>query len=178
MGANPIPALLFLEVSMEKEIWKPLIYRGEDFSDLFDVSNYGNIRNKITGKYRKPQMNHEGYLYCLISRGRKRKVAVKIHRAVAENFVYGDKSLCIDHVDGNRRNNFASNLEFVTVGENNLRAYKSGQTSTPKLSSDDIAVARKMRENGDTYQAIANRFHVHSSTAQRAIKRESYRWLE
>lgn len=163
---------------MEKEIWKPLIYRGEDFTDLFEVSSAGNIRNKTTGRLRKVQENHEGYLYCLISRGRKRKVAVKIHRAVAENFVPGDKSLCIDHVDGNKKNNRASNLEFVTTCENNLRAYKSGQTATPKLTKEDIAIAKQLRKDGKSYQEIANCFGVNNSTVQRAIKGESYRWLE
>lgn len=161
-----------------EEIWKPLIYRGEDFSDLFEVSNQGNIRNIRTGLFRKAQLNHEGYLYCLISRGRKRKVAVKIHRAVAESFVKGDKTLSIDHIDGNKTNNSASNLEFVTICENNRRAYKCGQTATPKLTKGDVALAKQLRENGKSYQEIADYFGINNSTAQRAIKGESYRWLE
>ena len=127
------------------ELWKPLIYHGEDFSDLFEVANTGKIRNKNTGKERLLSSNHEGYLYCVISRGRHRKVAVKVHRAVAENFVNGDNSLSIDHKDGDKHNNYSNNLEFVSARENNHRAIKNGLHNPFKFTKEEIETMKAMR---------------------------------
>jgi DNA-binding CsgD family transcriptional regulator len=157
------------------EIWKPLVYRGEDFGDTFEVSNKGKIRNHKTGLIRKMHTNHEGYLYCVISRGRKRKVAVKAHRAVAENFVSGDKTLVVDHIDGNKLNNNADNLEFVTYKENNNRAARMGLMPYYRFSLQDIQDIKIMRNNGITITEIARRYNVSRETVGRMLRGESYR---
>lgn len=62
---------------------------------------------------------------AVISRGRKRKIAIKIHRAVCENFVDGfHEGLIINHKDGNKRNNHSENLEWATPSENQIHAVK------------------------------------------------------
>lgn len=156
------------------EIWKPLIYRGEDFSDLFEVSNNGRIRNKNTGKDRKLLVNHQGYLYCLISRGRHHKVAVKAHRAVAENFVEGDKNLCIDHIDGNKLNNVYTNLEFVTYRENNNRAIKN-QLYTPfKFTKNDVATMKRLVSLGEPISQVARMYSTHRNTVWKIVTEQSY----
>ena len=35
---------------MENEIWKDLKYRGINFGDSFEISNFGRVRNKNTNK--------------------------------------------------------------------------------------------------------------------------------
>ena len=45
---------------MEKEIWKPLTYHGENFGDTYEISNTGKLRNKITGIERKQSFNKKG----------------------------------------------------------------------------------------------------------------------
>ena len=50
-----------------------------------------------------------------------------IHRLVGEAFVNNPKNKpYIDHLDGNKLNNRADNLEYVTMAENNQRAYDTG----------------------------------------------------
>lgn len=50
-----------------------------------------------------------------------------VHRLVAMAFVKGMVSgKEVNHIDGNKRNNAASNLEWVTKSENQLHAYKIG----------------------------------------------------
>ena len=156
------------------ELWKPLIYRGEDFGDLFEVSNTGKIRNKETGKERSLNSNHEGYLYCVISRGRHRKVAVKAHRAVAENFVDGDKSLSIDHKDGNKHNNNSDNLEFVSKRENNHRAIKNGLYNPFKFTKEETETMKTMRNDGMRISDIARAFDTHRNTVWKILTNQSY----
>lgn len=158
-----------------EEKWKPLIYRGEDFSDLFEVSNTGKIKNKKTGKERTLLVNHQGYLYCLISRGRKRKVAVKVHRAVAENFIDGEKTLCIDHIDGNKLNNRSDNLEFVTTKENNNRAINKGLFDPFKFSRKDVEEMKKLIEQKVSISEVARRFETHRNTVWKIITGQSYK---
>lgn len=111
---------------MTKEIWKPLFYRGIDYSDSYMISNHGRLKNYKTGTIRKQSINREGYYFCVLSKGRKFKQLIKIHRAVAENFVDGDHGLVINHKDGNKLNNYYENLEFVTYKENTEHAKRNG----------------------------------------------------
>lgn len=154
---------------MENEIWRPLVYRGEDFGDTYEVSNYGKIRNKITGKNRKLSLNKQGYYYCVISRGRKRKLFIKVHRAVAENFVNGDKNLAINHKDCNKTNNYFENLEFCTIAENNKHAREHGlvkyqigsECHNAKLKDEEVRKIRDMYKTGMyTQKEIADMFNI------------------
>lgn len=54
---------------MENEIWKPLIYNGQDLSNRIEVSNFGRLRNSNTKHIYKLCKNHQGYLGVSISLG-------------------------------------------------------------------------------------------------------------
>ena len=50
-----------------------------------------------------------------------------VHRLVADTFYDGDHSeLQVNHIDGNKTNNFIANLEFVTGSANVKHAYDTG----------------------------------------------------
>lgn len=169
---------------MQEKVWKPLVYRDVNYGDTFEVSNYGEIRNHITGKKRKLSLNKQGYLYCVISRGRKKKIFIKAHRAVAENFVEGDKKLVINHKDCNKTNNYFENLEFVTVYENNLHArennlvtYQHGcENHNSKFCNEDILKIRSLFENEKLkIKDIAEIFNTDSGVISRIVRRKSYK---
>ena len=114
--------------------WKPLTYHGEYFGNTHEISDTGLLRNSITKKELRQNANKEGYLTTVISRGRKRKIAVKIHRAVAENFLAKQEGKnIINHKDGNKKNNNILNLEWCTSRENMLHAYGNGLIKNRRL---------------------------------------------
>ena len=126
-------------------------------------------------------------MHCVISRGRSRKIAVKIHRAVAENFIGGDKSLTINHKDCDKTNNYYENLEFVTQAENNFHARKNGlinyrygcDNHNSKFTPDDIRKIRKIF-NGKRYKTkeIAEMFNTDISVISRIVNKKTYKNIE
>lgn len=93
------------------ENWKVI----NDFPN-YEISNFGNIRNKT--KLLKIVPNKQGYNIVVLCNGGIRKT-INVHRLVAAAFVPNPENKpCIDHIDGDRANNHADNLRWVTVKEN------------------------------------------------------------
>lgn len=107
------------------QIWKKLIYRGVDYSDRFEISNEGQLRN-INNQHVYKTSKRNGYEAVCVSYGsRSKKLLIKIHKAVAEMFVQNinNKSI-VNHIDGNKLNNSFKNLEWCTNQENTTHAFK------------------------------------------------------
>lgn len=120
-----------------EEIWKDIPnYKG------YQVSNFGRVRtqNKITHtkkhgdrhwqdrilKY-KGQTYKTGYRVDLWKNGKPKSMLVA--RLVAFTFYDEDienKSLTVDHLNGNRLDNNINNLEIVSLKENIKRSYVNG----------------------------------------------------
>lgn len=76
----------------------------------------------------------------------------RVHTLVAEAHI-GPRpnDFVIDHIDGDRYNNHVNNLEYVTPQENALR----GNNTKYLFSKNDIKEMKKLREEGTSYQEIA-----------------------
>lgn len=93
------------------ENWKVI----NDFPN-YEISNFGNIRNKT--KLLKIVPNKQGYNIVVLCNGGIRKT-INVHRLVAAAFVPNPENKpCVDHIDGDRANNHADNLRWVTAKEN------------------------------------------------------------
>lgn len=102
------------------EEWKDI----KGYEGQYEVSSYGQIRNKKTNKCLVGDMNSVGYRRVLLSRPKKRFF---VHRLVAEHFVCGyQEGLVVNHKDGNKNNNNKNNLEWVTRSENDIHAFRMG----------------------------------------------------
>jgi hypothetical protein len=114
-------------MSTSKEIWKVI----PEFNGKYSVSNLGVVRrneHKVYSKKRGDFIqssklmatndNGRGYKQLMIQIGKKRFVRY-IHRVVAELFIPNPENLAeVNHIDYDRSNNNASNLEWVTKQEN------------------------------------------------------------
>ena len=120
-----------------EEVWKDI----EGFENVYQVSNMGRVRSLKKGKVYifKTYLDTHGYPYVLLYVGREngRMKHFKTHRLVAKAFCDGyAKGMVVDHLDGDKTNNVWTNLEWVTSGENNRRAYATGLKSrilSPKM---------------------------------------------
>ena len=129
-----------------EEVWKPI----PGYQGLYEVSNFGNIRRNETateeksryGKTRlvthkarvlKPGKTKRGYLLVVLC-GEDGQKSHTVHRLVASAFcekVGGCE--VVNHIDGNKTNNRADNLEWCTQKYNVHHAIKIGAKKTRKV---------------------------------------------
>lgn len=110
----------------EEEIWKPVVY--DDVKpNMYEVSNMGRMRNKWTNKLMSVCVSEKGYLMVTLMTIHGKPKCKKLHRIVAVHFVPGrtEEKCEVDHIDCNKMNCRADNLEWVTHLENIRRAYKN-----------------------------------------------------
>jgi len=115
----------------EKEIWKDI----PNYSAYYKVSSCGRIKSfhhNKNGRLLKNSIYNTGYLYVDLCKKTK-KTRFLVHRIVA--FVFIDNHYtkpCVNHIDGNKKNNTKNNLEWVTYKENQQHAFDTGLHKMPK----------------------------------------------
>lgn len=112
-----------------------------DFPE-YEVSNTGFVRNKKTEKILKLCDNGKGYKSLCFGRAYAGNNTRRyIHRLVAESFVPKmDGKNHVNHKDGDKSNNYVSNLEWVDHAENIKHAWDTGLSiGIPKeLTSEQV----------------------------------------
>ena len=91
----------------------------------YEVSNNGDVRNKITKKILKGRLSQSGYLQVSIKIDATNKFTNRyIHRLVAEAFIdNSENKRTVNHKDGNKKNNNVNNLEWMSDSENQRHKY-------------------------------------------------------
>jgi len=85
---------------------------------LYEVSSYGRIRRRKTGRIRRPVKIKNGYMTVMFVKD-KRYCLEYIHRLVAEAFIPNPEELFyVNHKDRVKSNNNAENLEWCSAKYN------------------------------------------------------------
>lgn len=146
---------------MNKDIlWKPLIINNQE--TLYEISEYGDIRNIQRNKILKPQTTQYGYKRIILSVNKKPK-NFNVHRLVAQTFLEENVNNLpyVNHKDGNKENNHYSNLEWVTPQENSKHAWDTGLNTS--------VVNKKVKQ----YDLKGNFIAEYDSLTQAARKTDS-----
>ena len=99
--------------------WHPI----KEYPD-YEINRLGQIKSRKTGKILKPFDDSRGYLRVTLN-----GVNVKVHILVASMFVENpdpEHKTIVNHKTGNKHDNRASQLEWVTPSENTKHAWDTG----------------------------------------------------
>lgn len=133
------------------ETWKAVKnYKGYFISDqgnLKNIGRYGKDGRYLKPKTITPSKDKDGYLIVHISnlQGSKK---LKLHRLVCAAF-HGESDLVVDHIDGDKANNVATNLQWLTAQENTHKSCaKKGKVVDPEGKVHYVnGIAKFCREN-------------------------------
>lgn len=94
---------------------------------------------------------------------------------------------CIDHIDADKKNNCISNLEGVSISENNKRAKDNGllvvkngvENGNSKLNDDIVREIRDYWNKKEfTITELANKYNVGTTTISNVVNRKRWNHVE
>lgn len=161
------------EVDEDKEVWKKTV---ED--DYYEVSDYGRVRHD--GRILSGSIHKDGYVYVNI-RGKQ----YPKHRIVAEAFIPNPTNKpFVNHIDGNKQNCLATNLEWCTQSENAKHARENNlqpkglSTYKGKFTLEQREEIKMLWDSGEfTRRELATKYEV-SHTCINDIINDKYKYVE
>ena len=170
------------------EEWRPVV----GYEGYYDVSNLGSImrtkaaRGTFVGRIIKSYLNcPRGYPRVRLCKDKEHS-CVFVHVLVAEAFIGPPPAgMEINHIDGNRMNPSAKNLEYLTAKENCRHAFDSGlrvpmrgeRQGNSKLT--ERGVREILGKLGSKPQSeIAIEHSVSKSLISHIATRRAWWWLE
>lgn len=148
------------------------------------VTASGDVFNK-RGHLLKGANGSNGYLFIRAGSDKdRRRPTHLIHRLIAETFLPNPEGFpVVNHIDGNKRNNSVSNLEWCSYSRNNQHAVDTGlRKPIPKKLNERIV--RDIKENcikGDREKgcrAFARKYGIDKSTVIRIVNGEAWRRID
>lgn len=101
------------------------------YEGLYSITEDGRIWSYYRNKWKKPQLDKDGYLTISLYKNRKRK-GYLFHRLVAQTYIPNPENKPeVNHKNGIKDDNRVEDLEWVTRKENSIHAYETGLTPVP-----------------------------------------------
>lgn len=150
---------------------------------VYTIYENGDVYNG-TRKIKQRPCYHDGYASFTAGKKNCRR-SIKIHTIVGKLFLTNPNNLPeLDHLDGNRMNPSADNLEWVTHEENIRRTHEKGNyngrivgVKNPKAKLDEETVKniRNAFNNGLTQNKISIKYQVPWSTVHNIVTYQTWK---
>lgn len=138
--------------------------------NLYKISSLGRVFSLKRGKFITATIPKGGYCSFSISVNSKVRLG-RIHRLVAEAFIPNPNELpCVDHIDGDRKNNSSTNLRWCTQIQNANNPITKPKTKNNRDSYRKPVLQLKNNVVIETYESINK-----ASTANGFSKSAIYR---
>jgi len=154
--------------------------------EAYAVTDDGRVWSNKTNKWLKPATTGRGYLSV-----RLHSKTQSLHRLVALAFCENPEGKpCVNHIDGDKVNNCASNLEWCSYSENHKHAFDTGLRLPSEKQKDvvreqgiknrrftyaDAEQMRKMYSEGSTQTHIASIYDTTSATISNIVLNKTYK---
>ena len=159
--------------------WVEDIEEWRDIPDntIYQISNWGNIRNKETMKYLSGSVNN--YKYVGIKNCKTRLV----HQLVAEAFVTKvENKLHVNHINEIKTDNYYKNLEYVNItdnlefGNHNLNVAKS--MGSKVICIETGIVYRSTKEAGECMGISSSSILECCFGSRKSAHNYTFRWFD
>lgn len=154
-----------------------------DIDKEYSVSNFGRVKHKFTGRYRliSGSIHSDGYVFVTLH-GEQ----IALHRLIAKTFHRDSyhNNLVVNHIDGNKQNNFADNLEWVTQQKNIQHSHNNGfqpksiSTYTGKFTAEQREEIKRLWDSGEKSKREIARMYGVSHTCINDIISDKYKYAE
>ena len=150
----------------------------EGYEGRYQISSAGNVYSYKNDRELKCGINSQGYKMVALSKNNKIKT-YPVHRLVATMFIENkDNKHIVNHLDGNKSNNYWLNLEWCTNSENSLHAFKTGLAVSrkgekhhgAKLTEQNVLEIRKLWKENYRAEYIALKYNLYYTTIYKIIK--------
>lgn len=145
------------------------------------ITDDGKVWSERTQKFLSFQYDKNGYVKVQMRSTDNKSHRYSVHRLVLENFkpVENMENLQVNHIDGNKKNNNLTNLEWTTSEENirhaidnNLRATINGAS---KLTPEQVIEIYRRATNGERNIDLGKEFNIHPDQVGRIKNKKSWK---
>ena len=152
------------------EVWKPL----PGYETLYLVSSEGRVLSLRTGQIRKDVRSGHGYRAIQLSDSSGKKARHYVHRLVALTFLGPPpaSNYVVNHINLDKTDNSAINLEWCTISENSQHAYINGKTDFHRSKRRDnlSGVPGVCRHSGGYEVTLCGRYVGWSKDFEKAVE--------
>ena len=145
------------------------------------ITDDGKVWSERTQKFLSFQYDKNGYVKVQMRSTDNKSHRYSVHRLVLENFkpVENMENLQVNHIDGNKKNNNLTNLEWTTSEENirhaidnNLRATIKGAS---KLTPEQVIEIYRRATNGERNIDLGKEFNIHPDQVGRIKNKKAWK---
>lgn len=174
-----------------------------EYEQVYQVSNLGRVKSKpvfvendsLFGdeggyvkhiKIKNQTINRYGYMTTkLCFKGKCRRLT--IHRLVAKAFIPNpNKYSQVNHIDGNKKNNSVTNLEWVSAAQNTKHAWDTGLITSEHMkgskhhnSKVNEDIVKDIRSNKTlTKKELAEKYDISISTVADILRRKTWTHID
>lgn len=137
-----------------------------NIKDLYTINDNGEIFSDISGKMKTRNKGNTEYQIINFMTQEGKKKTYRVHRLVMMAFkpIEDMDNLEVNHIDGDKKNNALSNLEWCSASENQKHAFQTGlqqprkgeKSNFSKLTQANIDKIFELRNLGWLQKDIAS----------------------